>query len=293
MLNEGGEGMEIMLQPDNERMIRSLPRSGRIPHTVIIESGDSAERESAALLLAAGAVCEQEDRPCLSCNACRKVLEGIHPDVFIPEPSKNLKSGILSLKDLRDDYLAQTSIKPNEAPAKVYIFRDADKLLREDAQNALLKTIEEPPQNLLFIFTVESAKSMLLTVRSRARIITLHRSSTTDEESDQVARALISGIVSLYEYELLRELTSLNDKEKLRASLTALAEKLRLALAFYSGIRTDDADVKKLTRKLDRTRTIALIETTGQALSKLKTNVNLQLLVTWLSSQYRRITWQK
>lgn len=285
--------MEIKLQQDNEQMIRALSGSGRIPHTVIIESGDSGERESAAILLAAGAVCEQEDRPCLSCKACRKVLEGFHPDVFIPEPSKNLKSGILSLKDLRDDYLAQMSIKPNEASAKVYIFRDADKLLREDSQNALLKTIEEPPQNLLFIFTLESAKNMLLTVRSRARIITLRRTSSTDEESEQVARALIGGIVSLYEYDLLRELTALSDKEKLRSSLTALTEKLRLALAFYSGIKTDDGDVKKLTRKLDRSRTIALIEATGEALSKLKTNINLQLLVTWLSSQYRRITWQK
>ena len=59
-----------------------------------------------------------------------------------------------------------------------------------------------------------------------------------------------------------------------------------------------DIEIEGLGRVRDSlgesfTRTIALIETTGQALSKLKTNVNLQLLVTWLSSQYRRITWQK
>ena len=72
-----------------------------------------------------------------------------------------------------------------------------------------------------------------------------------------------------------------------------LTEKLRAALGFYSGIRTEDEDVKRLTRKLDRGRVIALIEVTGDTLSKMKTNVNMQLLTTWLCSQDRRLTWQK
>ena len=285
--------MDINLQKDNEAVILSLIRSARIPHTVIIEGGSEDERKSAALLLAAGAVCESGDRPCLSCPACLKAIENRHPDVFIPEPSKNLKSGILSLKDLRDDYLSQMSIKPNEAPCKVYIFNEADTLLREDSQNALLKTIEEPPQALLFIFTAESAQHLLLTVRSRARIITLRNKQLTDKESEQSAEALINGIVSLYEYDLLTALFLLSDKEQLKAALTVLCEKLRQALCFYSGIATDDESVKKLTRKLDRARTIALIKATDEAIDKLKTNINIQLLTTWLSSQYRRITWQK
>ena len=285
--------MDINLQKDNEAAILSLIRSGRIPHTVIIEGGSKEERDSAAVLLAAGAVCESEERPCLTCSACQKVLGNRHPDVFIPEPSKNLKSGILSLKDLRDNYLAQISIKPNEARCKVYIFTDADTLLREDSQNALLKTIEEPPQELLFIFTAESAQHLLLTVRSRARIITLKNTSLTDKESEEAADAMINGIVSLYEYDLLAALHPLEDKERLRSALAVLCEKLRQALCFYSGVPTGDESVKKLTRKLDRARTIALIEATGAAIDKLKTNVNIQLLTTWLSSQYRRITWQK
>ena len=285
--------MEISMQQDNKNAVLELIRSNRLPHTIIIEGGEKDERDSAAALLAAGAVCRSEDRPCLSCNPCRKVLEGIHPDVFRPEPSKHLKSGILSLKDLRDDYLSQMSVKPNEADCKVYIFSDADKLLREDSQNALLKTIEEPPQSLYFIFTAQSAKSLLLTVRSRARIITLRRADDTDESSEAAAEKLIDGIVSVYEYDLLHTLFTLDDKEKLEKALRAFVNKLRQALSFYSGVMTDDASVKKLTRKLDRCRVIALIEITGDAVKRLKTNVNHQLLTTWLSSQYRRITWQK
>ena len=285
--------MDFGLTKANEVMILSLIRSGRIPHTVIIEGGGAEERAGAATLLAAGAICKEAERPCLSCTACRKVLAGSHPDLFLPKPSENLKTGILSLKELRDKYLSGISVKPNEADIKVYIFSEADKLLREDAQNALLKTIEEPPQRLLFIFTTESAKRLLLTVRSRARILTLSNRELTDEESTEAARSLIAGIVSLYEYDLLQALFRLDDKEKLTAALTVLTEKLRAALGFYSGIRTEDEDVKRLTRKLDRGRVIALIEVTGDTLGKLKTNVNMQLLTTWLCSQYRRLTWQK
>ena len=185
------------------------------------------------------------------------------------------------------------SVRPNEADIKVFLFRDADKLLREDAQNALLKTIEEPPQNLLFIFTTESAKSMLLTVRSRARVVTLRHTFSTDSDSEQAASSVIDGMISLYEYDMLKTLSSFKDKQSMTAALGVFVEKLRQALSFYSGLSTTDPEVKKLTRKLDRARIIALIEVTDQAVRKLKTNINLQLLQTWLSSQYRRITWQK
>ena len=285
--------MEISLQQDNEKAVLELIRSGRLPHTIILEGGEKDERDSAALLLAAGAVCRETNPPCLRCNPCRKVLDGIHPDVFRPEPSKNLKSGILSLKDLRDSYLSQMSVRPNEADCKVYLFSDADKLLREDSQNALLKTIEEPPQSLYFIFTVQSAKSLLLTVRSRAHIMTLHREDVRDEDTEATADKLIDGVVSLYEYDLLHTLYTLSDKASLEETLCVFTEKLRQALSFYSGVMTDDPSVKKLTRKLDRRRVIALIEITNEAVNRLKTNVNIQLLTTWLSSQYRRITWQK
>ena len=285
--------MEIRLQKENEALVRELVGSGRIPHTIIIEGGDSEERVNAAVLLATGALCKEQDRPCLNCPACQKALKDAHPDFFIPKPTKGLKSGILSLKDLRDNYLAQMSVRPNEADIKVFLFRDADKLLREDAQNALLKTIEEPPQNLLFIFTAESAKSMLLTVRSRARVVTLRHTFSTDSDSEQAASSVIDGMISLYEYDMLKTLSSFKDKQSMTAALGVFVEKLRQALSFYSGLSTTDPEVKKLTRKLDRARILALIEVTDQAVRKLKTNINLQLLQTWLSSQYRRITWQK
>ena len=285
--------MAISLRPENEKMLLDLVRSQRLPHTIIIEGDSKEERDSAAMLLAAAAVCTAEDKPCLNCNQCKKILEGLHPDMLIPQPSKKLKSGIISLQELRDDFLSQASIKPNEANCKIYLFTDADRLLREDSQNTLLKIIEEPPQNILFLFTAEKAKALLPTVRSRAHIITLSRTYAPDEQSEEIAEAITDGIVKLYEYDLLVTLSSLGKKEEIEAALTAFCEKLRLALSFQSGIKTDDACAQKLVRRLDRARIIALTEITLAAIAKLKTNVNQQLLLTWLCTQYRRITWQK
>ena len=284
--------MDLTLQQDNHNAVIGLIRTGRIPHTVIIEGDSKEERDSAALLLAAGAVCTGGDKPCLSCIQCRKVLEGVHPDVTVPTASKTSKTGIIALKDLRE-HMSSASIKPNEAALRIYIFFDADRMLREDAQNTLLKIIEEPPQDILFIFTVEKAKLLLPTVRSRAHIITLRRSFTPDESTVQAAQSVTDGIVSLYEYDLLRALSSLGDKTAVENVLALVTESLRLAMLYLSGVPTDDPTAKKLARKLDRRRIIALSDATYEAAQKLRTNINLQLLLTRLCTQYRRITWQK
>ena len=285
--------MAISLRPENEKMLLDLVHSRRLPHTIIIEGDSREERDSAAMLLAAAAVCTAEEKPCLTCKACRKVLEEQHPDMLIPKPSKKLKSGIISLQELREDFLSQASIKPNEANCKIYLFTDADRLLREDSQNTLLKIIEEPPQNILFLFTAEKAKALLPTVRSRAHIITLSRTFVPDEQSEEIASAITDGVVNLYEYDLLVALSTLSKKDEIEAALTVFCEKLRLALSFQSGIATDDSCARRLALKLDRARILALIGVTLTAIAKLKTNVNIRLLTTWLCTQYRRITWQK
>ena len=283
----------MSISQENKELILSLIRSGRMPQTVIIEGDSKEQRDEAALLLAASTVCQSEDRPCMNCRACRKILDGAHPDLIAPQPSKTSKTGIISIKDLREKYLSQAAVKPNEADLKIYLFGDADRLLREDSQNTLLKIIEEPEQRLMFIFTVEKASAMLPTVRSRAHLITLRRSLEIGEEALDAARDIVDGIVSLYEYDLLLKLSQLGSKEETEAALNALTESLRLALGYYSGIPTDDPSALKLARRLDRGRAIALAEVTGEAIAKLRTNINPQLLMTWLCTRYRRITWQK
>lgn len=282
----------LALREDSKKRLDEMISGGRMPHTVMIESDDRDERDRAALYLACAAVCRDAHRPCLCCDQCRKALERAHPDIIIPVRSKNLKTPIISLKDLREEYLSQASIKPNESDTKVYLFFDADTLLREDAQNTLLKLIEDPPQSMLFVFAVEDASVMLQTVRSRARILSLPRTAEVDDGIDEVAREIVRGIVSLHEYDLMLALNDIT-KDSFVEVLTRLTEYLRLALGHLSGVITDDTTALLLARKISRTRLIALCEATVEAAQQSTTNIGTDLLITHLCAQYRRISWQK
>ena len=175
---------------DNEYRELFLPLMSfnRMPHAVIISGGNEKSRKEAADYLAMWAVCsEQEDsKPCGHCNSCRKASSGIHPDIFIPVPEN--KSKTISIKNLRDDIIPQFYIKPNDSSVRVFIFSEADTILREDTQNTLLKSIEEPPQDLLFIFTAEKADYLLSTIRSRAQSVSLTAKTETPEEIKNLAR---------------------------------------------------------------------------------------------------------
>ena len=285
--------MTLKLNPDVQNAVESLCSSGRLPHTVILESRSKAARENAALYLACYALCKSEKKPCFECPSCRKVLEGIHPDVIVPEPSKTSKTGIISLKDLRETYLKKAYIAGNDGDTIVYIFNDAEKLLREDSQNTLLKLIEEPPQSILFIFCVENAKLLLSTVRSRAQMLTLNAEDAPDEDDATLAKELAEGVVSLYEMDLMKACVKLSDREHTKEVLRLFEEYLSRSLRFLSGVKTEDAVAKRLSSRLDREKIIALMNVTEDALSKSETNLNRPLFNAWLCSTYRRISWQK
>ena len=141
-------------------------RSGLFFHAVILEG---KEREEAALAYAGACVCSGENVPCGECTACRKVKAGIHPDVYVPQPTGASRSiSVESIRFIRED----AYIKPNEAPRKVYLLKDAEDMTPV-AQNALLKVLEEPPDHVVFIMTCRNARDLLPTVLSRSQIFSL------------------------------------------------------------------------------------------------------------------------
>lgn len=285
--------MDFLISDDVKSSLLSVIQSGRLAHTVIIESDDEKTRNEAALFLSAYAVCKEHERPCLSCTACHKALSGIHPDVYVPELSGKLRQ--INIETSRE-IGRQASIIPNEADARVFLFCDADKTMPVITQNALLKLIEEPPQSILFIFTAEKSSALLPTVRSRAQLITLKGEHGTDDFTKETVDGIISGIVSLYEADLLKALSPLttkDNKEKFSAVMLYLTEKLRLALSFLCGVDTEDETALLLAKKLQKDEILKMLGITDEAVRKSRTNINMTLLTTWLCSQYRRILWQK
>lgn len=151
--------------PDRTRAaVNSAVRLQRLPQSIMLTSGVRELREKCSAELSMAALCRAENAPCGVCPCCKKILHGVHPDVIRVLPDSGRKT--LSIENVRRQVISTLSAFPNEADGKIYIFPDADSL-SEVVQNALLKSIEEPPDNVMFIFECEKRESMLSTVISR------------------------------------------------------------------------------------------------------------------------------
>lgn len=144
--------------------------SNALPHALLIEGPIGSGRRTLARLVAAALVCrESGDRPCGHCAACHKALHALHPDITELGGSGESRSfHIDAVRSLREE----AHILPNEAPVRVFILCDVQ-AMTEQAQNALLKLLEEPPTCVRLILTCENQSQLLETVRSRLFPVTL------------------------------------------------------------------------------------------------------------------------
>ena len=145
-----------------------------MPHALLIGGDEGSGKFTFALSIAASLVCESRDKgtlPCGECNACRKMLSRSHTDLTLLERDpKRATIGVAQIKDLRRGMY----LSPNEAPCKVYIIDEADKMTPE-AQNALLIILEEPPRDVYIILLASSLDRILTTIRSRAQYVPMQR----------------------------------------------------------------------------------------------------------------------
>lgn len=147
----------------NQRLKDNLKTSvsrGKLSHFYLICGPEGSGKRTLARLLGAAAVCREQDKPCLTCPACRKVMADTHPD-FITVTDKDHKTVPVKLvRQIRDDMF----IRPNEADRKIYLFPQE---LGGEGYNALLKVLEEPPSYGVFILLSDNPEKILPTVRSR------------------------------------------------------------------------------------------------------------------------------
>lgn len=142
-------------------------KNNRVSHAYLIEGLNGIGKGFFAISLAKAILCHsREERPCGECSSCRKIKDNNHPELHIVQRDGNIK-----IEDIRE-IQKQINIKPYEGYKKVFIIFNGEKMTHQ-AQNALLKTLEEPPGHSIIILTTANSKNLLPTISSRCQLLKL------------------------------------------------------------------------------------------------------------------------
>jgi DNA polymerase III subunit delta' len=149
--------------------LQAAIKNDNVSHAYIFEGPDGVGRRETALSFSSMLMCEADDAPCRGCKSCQLYQQSSHPDfqeIYFEDKS-------ISVEDVRN-MLKGLVIKPLYSKYKVFIINDADNMTVQ-AQNALLKSLEEPPPYVVFILTVQSGAAMTQTIRSRCQRILFNK----------------------------------------------------------------------------------------------------------------------
>ncbi len=164
--------MEKLLK--NERLKIRLCNDildGTLSHAYIIVGNKGTGKRTIAKLMLAALACEKNKDstspiPCMSCASCLKILSGKSPDVIYINKGDKATIGVDVIRELKQG----VNIVPNDLDVKLYIIEEAHKMT-EEAQNAFLLTLEEPPPFVVFLLLCETTEPLLETIISRAPIL--------------------------------------------------------------------------------------------------------------------------
>ncbi len=171
----GFEG--IIGHKDILEYLQSAINMGKISHAYILSGEKGTGKKTIAREFAQALQCREEGmRPCGDCQSCRQARSGNHPDII--EVTHD-KPNSISVDDIREQVVEDVYVRPYSAPYKVYIINDAEKMTVQ-AQNALLKTIEEPPAYVVIVLLTTNASVLLPTILSRC--VTLNMKPVRDEQ---------------------------------------------------------------------------------------------------------------
>ena len=156
--------------------LKNAIRMGKISHAYILNGENSSGKMMLAEAFAMALQCESGgDEPCMECRSCHQAMEHNQPDIIYVTHDK---PNIISVDDIRHQLNNDIVIKPYSSKYKIYIVDEAEKM-NVQAQNALLKTIEEPPAYGVILLLTTNADSFLPTILSRC--ITLNLKSVQED----------------------------------------------------------------------------------------------------------------
>ena len=171
---------EIVGQEQIKEHMQAAIRDKKPFHAYLFQGEEGVGKEALARTFAAGLQCQSEstDKPCKECVSCRQMESGNQPDVIWVTREK----ASLGVDEIREQLCNTMDIKPFSSPYKIYLVPEAEKMT-EAAQNALLKTIEEPPEYGIVILMTSNISALLPTIQSRCLTMEFRPLSTAVVES--------------------------------------------------------------------------------------------------------------
>ena len=164
---------DIVGQPKATAFLRAATTSGRVSHAYLFVGPPGAGKKSAAKAFTCALYCD--DGGCGTCAACVRVRKGTHPDVHSVSPEG--AAGYLT-EQVRE-IIHDVGLSPIEGPYKVYLVDSAD-LFNEGSANAFLKTLEEPPGNVVIVLMAHSYDAVMPTIASRCQVVRFRRIPPSD-----------------------------------------------------------------------------------------------------------------
>lgn len=150
--------------------IKNAVKEDKVSHAYILNGERGSGKKMLATLFAETLLCEEKGTsPCNKCHSCKQVDSGNHPDLIWVQHEK---PGAISVDDIRVQLNGDVLIKPYQSSKKIYIIPQADTMTVQ-AQNALLKTLEEPPEYAVIFLLTENADQLLPTITSRCVMLKL------------------------------------------------------------------------------------------------------------------------
>ena len=161
---------DIIGQEQIKEHLQNALATGKVSHAYIINGEKSSGKEFIAKIFAMALQCEQGGtEPCNECRSCKQTLSKNQPDIIYVSHEK---PNTISVDDIRAQVNNDVAIKPYSSKYKVYIINEAEKMTPQ-AQNAILKTLEEPPAYAVIMLLVSNVNTLLPTILSRCVVLNM------------------------------------------------------------------------------------------------------------------------
>lgn len=161
---------DIIGQEQLKEHIQNAIASNKVSHAYIINGERNAGKEFIARIFAMTLQCEKGGKePCNECHSCKQALSHNQPDIVYVSHEKPNSIGV---EDIRGQINNDIGIKPYSSPRKIYIMNEGEKMTPQ-AQNALLKTLEEPPEYAVILILTDNVEGLLPTIISRCVVLNM------------------------------------------------------------------------------------------------------------------------